>query len=106
MRSAPPPEGSAEKPPSWTTAGDLVALNDKSAAAGLAALRGTTEEHLATSWQLRVAGKVVLENPRHIVIADTFTHLAHHRGQLSVYLRLAGAVVPSMYGPSADEATF
>jgi uncharacterized damage-inducible protein DinB len=53
-----------------------------------------------------VAGKTVLENPRHVVIADTFTHLAHHRGQLSVYLRLVGAKVPSLYGPSADEAIF
>ena len=36
----------------------------------------------------------------------TFTHLAHHRGQLTVYLRLNGARVPSLYGPSADEASF
>jgi uncharacterized damage-inducible protein DinB len=40
------------------------------------------------------------------MIADTFTHQAHHRGQLSVYLRLNGAAVPSLYGPSADDRTF
>ena len=41
-----------------------------------------------------------------MAIADTFTHQAHHRGQLSVYLRLNGALVPSLYGPSADDRTF
>jgi uncharacterized damage-inducible protein DinB len=49
---------------------------------------------------------VVLENPRHVVISDTFNHLAHHRGQLTVYLRLLGAPVPVIYGWSADEASF
>jgi uncharacterized damage-inducible protein DinB len=53
-----------------------------------------------------VAGNVVLEQPRHVVVADTFTHLAHHRGQLTVYLRLNGAAVPSIYGPSADDKRF
>jgi len=101
-----PPGGSGAKPPSWTTNAELLAAHDKAVAEGLSALRGTSEAHLATPWQLRVAGKTVLENPRHVVIADTFTHLAHHRGQLSVYLRLAGAKVPSLYGPSADEAIF
>jgi uncharacterized damage-inducible protein DinB len=49
---------------------------------------------------------VVDESPRHKVIADTLTHLAHHRGQLTVYLRLLGAPVPSIYGPSADDKVF
>ena len=49
---------------------------------------------------------MVAEDPRHVVIADTFTHLAHHRGQLTVYLRLNGAAVPSVYGPSADDKKF
>jgi uncharacterized damage-inducible protein DinB len=53
-----------------------------------------------------VAGRVVDESPRHIVICDTFTHMTHHRGQLSVYLRLAGSAVPSIYGPSADAPNF
>jgi len=55
---------------------------------------------------LLVAGQVVMENPRQVVIADTFTHLAHHRGQLTVYLRLLGVPVPAIYGPSADDARF
>ena len=101
-----PVDGSGYKAPSWSNNTELLAVHEKAVADGSAALRGTTEAHLATLWQLQVAGKTVLENPRHVVVVDTFTHLAHHRGQLSVYLRLAGAKVPSLYGPSADEAIF
>jgi uncharacterized damage-inducible protein DinB len=55
-------------------------------------------------WRLLVAGQVVSEDPRHIVLRDAvFNHLAHHRGQLTVSVRLNGAPVPSIYGPSADE---
>jgi uncharacterized damage-inducible protein DinB len=50
--------------------------------------------------------RVVMEQPRPVVIADTLTHLAHHRGQLTVYLRLNGVAVPSVYGPSADDNRF
>jgi uncharacterized damage-inducible protein DinB len=53
-----------------------------------------------------VGGQVVMESPRHVVIEDTFTHLAHHRGQLTVYLRLNEMKVPSIYGPTADEKSF
>ena len=61
---------------------------------------------MATSWKLLVTGQVVMEAARDVVIADTFTHLAHHRGQLSVYLRLLGATLPAMYGPSADDRRY
>jgi len=40
------------------------------------------------------------------VLRDTFMHLSHHRGQLTVYLRLSGAQVPSIYGPTADDHRF
>jgi uncharacterized damage-inducible protein DinB len=66
-------------------------------------LKETTEEHLMQPWQLRVSGNVVDEKPRYVMIADTFSHLAHHRGQLTVYLRLNDVPVPSVYGPTADE---
>jgi uncharacterized damage-inducible protein DinB len=59
-----------------------------------------------TPWRLLVGGNVVMEAPRHVVIEDTFTHLAHHRGQLTVYLRLNEMKVPSIYGPTADDKTF
>jgi uncharacterized damage-inducible protein DinB len=59
-----------------------------------------------TPWRLLVAGKVVSESARHVMIRDTINHLAHHRGQLTVYLRLLGAKVPALYGPSADDQRF
>ncbi len=68
------------------------------------ALEDTTEDHLLGMWRFRLNGKVVSEGPRYAMIADgAMTHLAHHRGQLTVYLRLMDKKVPAIYGPSADE---
>jgi uncharacterized damage-inducible protein DinB len=61
---------------------------------------------LTTNWRLLVSGKVVSDSPRHVVLRDTFNHLAHHRGQLTVYLRLNDRTVPAIYGPSADDQQF
>lgn len=82
---------------------ERLALFDKSTDDARRALQGASEEKLMDPWQLRVSGKVVDEKPRHVMIADTFSHLAHHRGQLTVYLRLNDVAVPSVYGPTADE---
>lgn len=101
-----PPGGKKYQPPSTGTTKELLAAHEDSVAKALSSLQGTTDEHLMTSWRLLVAGKVVMEDPRYVVIADTLTHLAHHRGQLTVYLRLLGVPVPAIYGPSADEAGF
>jgi uncharacterized damage-inducible protein DinB len=101
-----PPSGPKYTPPEWTTARELVGSLDAAVAQGREALRKTTDAHLATSWRLLVGGRVVMETSREIVIADTFTHMAHHRGQLTVYMRLNGAAVPSVYGPSADDRQF
>ena len=101
-----PPGGSSYRPPDWPTRADLLAVLDDSAAKARGALAGTDDEHLATPWRLLVAGRVVLEDPRRMVIVETFAHLAHHRGQLTVYLRLNDAPVPAIYGPSADERSF
>ena len=101
-----PPGGSKYKPQEVSTARELVQMGDEAAAKARTALTGTTDEHLLTRWKLLAAGRVVADDPRHVVIADTFTHLAHHRGQLTVYLRLNGALVPSVYGPSADDKGF
>lgn len=86
------------------TTRELVRSLDESVAAARKALAGTTDGHLMTPWRLIVGGRVVYEAPRHVVISDTvFAHLAHHRGQLTVYLRLNDVAVPAIYGPSADE---
>jgi uncharacterized damage-inducible protein DinB len=101
-----PPGGSGWKTPSALTTRELLKTHEESVAKALAALRGTNDAHLMTPWRLLVAAKVVQESPRHMVIEDTFTHMAHHRGQLTVYIRLNGGAVPSVYGPSADDKTF
>jgi uncharacterized damage-inducible protein DinB len=70
-------------------------------------LTKTTDDFLMTTkWRLLAGGKVVMETPRHVVLRDTLNHLAHHRGQLTVYLRLTDQVVPAIYGPSADDQLF
>jgi len=70
-------------------------------------LSNTTDDFLMTTkWRLRFNGKVVMEAPRHVVLRDTLNHLAHHRGQLTVYLRLNEQPVPAIYGPSADDQNF
>lgn len=89
--------------PAVSTSRELVQLLDKSLDAGRRALSSTTDERLMKTWRLLYAGKVLAENPRYIMIADTFSHLAHHRGQLTVYLRLNEVKVPAIYGASADE---
>ena len=88
------------------TRAELLAALDKTAAEARAALEGTTEEHLKTRWQLKAKGQVVLEAPRFEMIQDTINHWVHHRGQATVYLRLMGAKVPAIYGPSADDNQF
>jgi len=101
-----PPSGQGYKPPATDTNAKLLGAHDECVEKGLDALRKTTDEFLATQWKLLVGGQVVMEDPRYKVIAETFTHLAHHRGQLTVYLRLNDIPVPSIYGPTADEKTF
>ena len=102
-----PPAGQSQyKPRSDMNRKELRTTHDESVAKALAALRGTSDDYLKTPWKLLVGGRVVQESPRHVVIEDTFTHLSHHRGQLTVYQRLNGEKVPSVYGPTADDKSF
>jgi uncharacterized damage-inducible protein DinB len=101
-----PASGPGYTPPDTSTRAGLLKAFEDSLAGARKALAATDDAHLATRWQLLVTGKVVSEDARHNVIADTFTHLAHHRGQLSVYLRLLDVPVPSIYGPTADDRVF
>jgi uncharacterized damage-inducible protein DinB len=88
------------------TSAELVQAHDEGIAEAREALAGTTDAHLMSTWRLLVSGRVVSEDPRHVVIRDTLMHLSHHRGQLTVYLRLNDIPVPAIYGPSADDARF
>ena len=101
-----PVDGSTMKQEPKRTSAALIAALDKTAAEARVALQQTTDEHLQTTWQLKARGEVVQEAARHDVIQDTINHWAHHRGQMTVYLRLMGARVPALYGPSADDKSF
>lgn len=101
-----PPGGQKYTQPELRTAPELLAAFDDSVAKARAALEGTTDEHLMKPWQLRSGGRVLSEEARYLNLRHgLFNHLAHHRGQLTVYLRLNEAKVPAIYGPSADEMT-
>lgn len=96
---------SAAKP--VETNAELLKAFDDAVERGRQALTITKDEKLHTPWRLLVAGNIVMEQPRLQVLRHSvFNHLAHHRGQLTVYLRLNEQAVPSIYGPSADERSF
>jgi uncharacterized damage-inducible protein DinB len=94
------------RPAEITTSAELVAAHERALAKAREALSRTTDERLKTNWKLLVKGNVVAEAPRHVMIRDTIGHLAHHRGQLTVFLRLLNVPVPAVYGPSADDPRF
>ena len=101
-----PKDGPQYKPEPLNTPAELVAALDKAVAQAREALQKTSDAHLQTTWRLLAAGQLAMEQPRHDVIRDTFLHSAHHRGQMTVYLRLLGSKVPSVYGPTADDKSF
>ena len=70
----------------------------------LAAMRGRSDAEMTKIWRLKVGGRTVIETPRAGVVRTmVLNHLIHHRGQLTVYLRLKDVAVPALYGPTADE---
>jgi uncharacterized damage-inducible protein DinB len=100
----PPPGASQYQQPSTS---QLVEVHDEHVKKARNALLGTNDDFLLTTkWRLLVSGKPVMESPRYEVLRDTINHLAHHRGQLTVYLRLNDRTVPSIYGPTADDQRF
>jgi uncharacterized damage-inducible protein DinB len=101
-----PPGGGSSFGQEMKTTKDLLDALDKGVESARAALSSTSEEHLLKPWRLLVGGKVVQEKPRHEMLRDSINHLSHHRGQLTVYLRLNDIPVPSIYGPSADDQRF
>jgi uncharacterized damage-inducible protein DinB len=77
---------------------------DRNVAATRAALDGKSDAELMAPWSLRRGGQTIFSMPKAAVWRSfMLSHLVHHRGQLSVYLRLLDVPVPSVYGPSADE---
>jgi uncharacterized damage-inducible protein DinB len=77
---------------------------DKNVAAARAAIAESSDEDLKKIFTLQAGGKTISSLPRTAALRGfIMNHIIHHRGQLSVYLRLNNVAVPSIYGPSADE---
>ena len=81
----------------------LVSAFDENVRAARAALESVAGPDLDVSWSLKMGDQVLMTMPRGEVTRQHLNHLIHHRGQLSVYLRLLDVPVPSIYGPTADE---
>jgi uncharacterized damage-inducible protein DinB len=86
------------------TCAAVLALFDQHVADARAALTGRTDAELLAPWTLKSQGKEVFTMPKANVLRSfVMNHMIHHRGQMSVYLRLQNIAVPSLYGPSGDE---
>jgi uncharacterized damage-inducible protein DinB len=95
------------EPPALESAAALVAAMEESVAQAKANLAATDDAAMMADWSFRRGGHAIMTIPRIGVYRSIlFNHLYHHRGQLSVYLRLLDVPVPPIYGPSADENPF
>ena len=91
-------------PPTIDRVPEMVAMFDRNVAAATETLKRQSNDRLLAKWQLKKKGQLVVEMPRMGMIRSLLmNHLIHHRGQLSVYLRLQNVPLPSIYGPTADE---
>ena len=79
---------------------------DKNVREAREAIAAAKDADYAVSWSLKMGDRVLFTMPRGAVVRQTISHLAHHRGQLTVYLRMLDVPIPSIYGPTADENTF
>jgi uncharacterized damage-inducible protein DinB len=101
--------GGGDPQPEPASTEEIVAAHDKSVARVKDILSCLTDEDCQKAWQARPkgGGPVFATMPRVVMLRSLgFNHIYHHRGQLSVYLRLLDVPVPSIYGPSADENPF
>lgn len=99
-----PPGGEPYTPTEVEGVAQLLEMFDAGVTKMRELLDGTSDAEFMEPWTLKKGGEDVFTIPRIGVVRNTlFNHAIHHRGQLSVYLRLAGAPVPGSYGPTADE---
>ena len=100
-----PPGGEPIKIDPITSRQDALSRFDKNVAAARDAIAGASDEDLMKPWTLLKGAKPMFTLPRIAVLRSlVMNHTIHHRAQLGVYLRLNDIPVPSIYGPSADEA--
>ena len=99
-----PVNGPSYQPYFMTTRKQLLETFDKNVAEARAAIAGASDQEFMKTWTLLSGGKQILAMPKIAVLRSfAINHTIHHRGQMSVYLRLNNVPVPSIYGPSADE---
>jgi uncharacterized damage-inducible protein DinB len=92
------------RPPKFTTTASLLEFFDRNVQSARAALVGTPDSRMALPWSLKRGTTTMFSRPRAAVLRSfIFSHHIHHRGQLSVYLRMQNVPLPNMYGPTADE---
>ena len=86
---------------------ELLATFESNHAAATSALRGRDDRTMNETWTMKNGATVLLAQPRKEALRSILVHHAvHHRGQLSVYLRLLGVALPPIYGPTADHPSF
>jgi uncharacterized damage-inducible protein DinB len=91
--------------PAFESTARLVEVFDDNVKIARTAIASATDEALEQTWTLRAGEKRIFTMPRKAVVRSfILSHIIHHRGQLSVYLRLNDVPVPPIYGPTADEA--
>lgn len=89
----------------FESAAEMLTAFERNAQAARDAIAASTDEQLRSPWSLKRSGQVLFTMPKTSVLRGfVMNHMIHHRGQLTVYLRLAGLKVPGIYGESADEA--
>jgi uncharacterized damage-inducible protein DinB len=93
-----------EEKPAYASNAELLAAFDQSVAQARAAIAAKSDAEMMETWSLKKGDAIIFSLPKAGVIRSyLINHLIHHRGQLSVYIRLKDVPVPSIYGPSADE---
>lgn len=88
------------------TTAELMTHFEENMQAARTALESTNDEELQKSFSLKSNGQVLYTSKKIVDIGTTLNHWVHHRGQLTVYMRLNEIPVPSIYGPSADDKNF
>ncbi len=100
-------EMTTQRPPDYqrpATRDAVLAMFDTNLKSGRTNLAGKTDAEFMAPWTLTAGGKEVFTMPKVGVMRNfVLNHMVHHRGQFSVYLRMLGVPVPSIYGPSGDE---
>lgn len=91
-------------PPVVITTSDILKLHDENVIKGVESLKKATDEEFSKNWTMRNGEMIYFTRQKFDVLKDfSYNHLYHHRGQLTVYLRMLDVPLPGIYGPTADE---